>query len=192
MKHFTDKGAYQGTHKIYLSNGRIQTFMFVDKTVWSGRLGRPIVGKCKFDSFNDFMAYATTLWNLAGIGVERWTSGNVSHTWGKDGVVSCELICAGSKTVHYGGDGMDDHGVRRWYVRLNKSIHDVDGAFDDNGWLSEEMWEILLHGLWAYGLQGTTELSSYSPTGRAHIGLRIYFKGSGKRIIVTNESFLDI
>lgn len=189
MSHFTEKGAYQGMHKIYLSNGRKPLFMFVDRHAWLN--GNIIRGRHK--SFAAFMMTATAIWRIAGVSVNRWTSGNVSHTWGRvsmTGPFNCELICAGTKTRHYSEMELDDSTIRRWYVRLNRRVEDIDGALDESGRLTEWFTSVLLEGLWDYGLTGSTGLSPHSPTGRVCTSLYIRFVG--RRVIVENQHYMDI
>jgi hypothetical protein len=117
---------------------------------------------------------------------------NVAHTWGKQDVVLCELIMAGTKNEETYSLDMDSHNVRRWYVRLSKPVEEIDGidVYDEDGRLSSDFKDMVYDGLWDYGLASPTGLSAYSPTGRVCVSLNMHVKG--RRIIVENTRFMDI
>lgn len=180
-----------GIHKLHLSNGRIITLMRQqdgDTVALTFGITRRFSG-----TIGDVFGRLIEAWVLAGVRYTKYIAGAFTRLpWGHTDMpdLVCELRMYRNREIAYGPDEIDGERQVQWYVHLNKPVTEIPGALDENGQPTEEFVDVVCEPLWDMGLQGTTPLSSYSPTGRTCTSFGFHIVG--RRAIVSNRHYRDI
>jgi len=185
-----------GMHVLHLNNGKKITLVGNTRRVDGDRADETIImGANTSRTWNvsvpEAEKYLSQSWQLVGVHIVKHIIGMFpKHVW-KDTLwrnVSCRLVVYRDKFREY--SDVDFDFVKQWYVRLNRPIQDIEGALDENGFVTDAFARFVCEGLWEEGLCGPTGLSSYSPTGKMCVGFRMYARN--RRVIVSNTIYRDV
>lgn len=178
--------------KYYLSNGR-KVSLLHNPNENITLVAAPHLSRQRHGDIPMTIKEYVEAWAFAGIHITKQVAGLYDkNAWGHVDMpdLVCELKMFRSRTVTYGPEEIDGEEQAQWYISLNKPMTEIEGALDEAGQPTDEFVSIVCQPLWEMGLQGTTPLSSYSPTGQMCTSFGFYVVG--RRVIVSNRHYRDV
>ena len=180
----------KGLHKLYLNTGKEVVFLADPDNETTLIYTRPMHQRQYKDGLQHIIGLFETAWNVVGVRTIKRIGklfGNLSWVHPDFDDLTFKFVSFRWREVVY--DEVDGETQMLYYVRLSRSVDDIPGAKFE-GVISDEFVDAVCSGLWQHGLQGSTPLASYSPTGQMCVSFGFY--AVGKRVLVSNRFYRDV